>query len=234
MSTYNKTGLKIVLTYLVIWIAVIIMQMIMAAPYVDSSGAIVMTIEEELRLISLSNLSLYLTLFVLFIILLRPYLKEQIINTKNNYHEFIKTTLLGLTFLFIIVFVGSFILNMFGVTGGSENQDVLDSLVTAAAFDKISLVLFTVVFAPFVEEIVFRRAVFGFFEKISVPLAITVSGLLFGFIHVLSGDYAQLVIYGGLGLLLATVYYYSKKNIFTVIAIHTLYNLIVIISMFTI
>lgn len=234
MSVDNKTGLKIVIIYLVVWIAVLAIQMIMAIPYIDSSGALVMTKAEEIRLISITNLSLYLTLFVVFILFLKTYLKKQITISKNNYHEFIKTILLGLVFLFIILFIGSYILNILGITDGSENQEALNELVNAATFDRISLILFTVIFAPFVEEIVFRRAVFGFFEKISVPLAILVSGLLFGFIHVLSGDYVQLVVYGSLGLFLAYVYYYSKKNIITVIAIHTLYNLIVLITMFSI
>jgi len=79
----------------------------------------------------------------------------------------------------------------------------------------------------------FRRAVFGFLEKKSIPLAIAVSGLSFGFIHVLSGDFVQLIVYGSLGLALAYTYYKSNKNIMTVITIHIIYNLLVTIVMFT-
>ena len=100
-------------------------------------------------------------------------------------------------------------------------------------FDKISLIVFTVFFAPFAEEIVFRKAVYGLFERINIPLAIIVSGLSFGLIHVMSGDLIQLIIYGSLGLVLAYVYYYSKKNLLTVITIHMIYNLIITIFMFS-
>ena len=118
------------------------------------------------------------------------------------------------------------------VTENSQNQEVLNNLVTASLFDRVSLVIFTVIFAPFVEELVFRRAIFGFFEKVNIPLAILISGLSFGFIHVLSGDYIQLIIYGSLGVALAYTYYRSNKNIMAVIAIHMVYNLVITIIMF--
>lgn len=233
MSTSNKQGLHLVIFYIVIWIAVIIMQMIMVLPFVNSSGEIIMSDAEELRLISITNLTLYLSLFIIFVYILRSYLKDQLIITKNNFGKFIKLTAIGLILLFIAVSVSALVMEYLGATENSENQEVLNSLVTAANFDKIALVVFSVFLAPFVEEMVFRRAVYGFLEKTNIPLAIIVSGLSFGFIHVLSGDFIQLVIYGSLGLALSYMYYYSKKSIMTVVAIHMIYNLIVTIVMFT-
>ncbi len=233
MTTNTKQGINIVVVYIVVWIAVLILQIVIAAPYIDSEGAIVMTEAQEFRFISITNLALYLTLFLIFIYMLRSYLKEQLTYTKNNLHEFIKITLIGLFGLFMAVYATSMIMDLLGVTENSENQEVLNGLVTAAMFDKITLVIFSIFLAPFVEEIVFRRAIFGFLEKLSIPLAVIVSGLSFGFIHVLSGDYIQLIIYGSLGLALAYTYYRSNKNIMTVIAIHMIYNFIIMVVMFT-
>ena len=140
--------------------------------------------------------------------------------------------MIGILGLFSVVYVSSIVMSLLGVTEGSENQEILNSLVDAALFDKIALIVFSVFLAPFVEEIVFRRAIYGFLENINIPLAIIVSGLSFGFIHVLSGDYIQLIIYGSLGLALAYTYYISNKNIITVITIHMIYNLVIAISMF--
>ena len=233
MSASNKQGLNIVIIYLVVWIAVLIMQIVMVLPYIDSQGIVVMTDAEQIRLVSVTNLALYLTLFLIFIYMLRSYFKDQFKFTKDNLHDFIKISILGVVTLFIAVFGASIIMELLGVTENSENQEVLNNLVTAAAFDKVALILFSVLLAPVVEELVFRRAVFGFLEKINTPLAIIVSGLSFGLIHVLSGDYLQLIVYGSLGLVLAYIYYYSKKNIFTVIVVHMVYNLIITIVMFT-
>jgi len=233
MTSKTKQGINIVVVYIAVWIAVLILQIILAKSYINSEGFIVMTEAEEFRFISVTNLALYLTLFLIFIYMLRTYLKEQLTYTKNNLHEFIKITLLGLFGLFIAVYATSMVMELLGVTENSENQEVLNGLVTAATFDKVALIIFSVFLAPFVEEIVFRRAVFGFLEKVNIPLAIVVSGLSFGFIHVLSGDYVQLIVYGSLGLALAYTYYRSNKNIMTVIAIHMIYNLIITIVMFT-
>lgn len=233
MSPSIKKDLKIVIIYIVMWFAVLVMQVIIAIPYIDSNGDIVMTVAEELRLISISNLVLYLSLFIIFTYILRSYLKEQFIYTKNNLRDYIRLSLLGILGLFIAVFFSAIVMDYLGSTENSENQEILNELSTAAMFDKISLIVFTIFFAPFAEEIVFRKAIYGLFEKINIPLAILVSGLSFGLIHVMSGDLIQLIIYGSLGLVLAYVYYYSKKNLLTVITIHMIYNLIVTIFMFS-
>jgi len=232
MTAKTKQGISIVVAYVAVWIAVLILQIVMSIPYINSEGAIVMTEAQEYRFISITNFALYATLTIIYIIMLRSYLKQQIINSKNNMHEFVKITLLGISGLFLAVFTASSIMGLLGVTENSNNQEVLNGLMNAATFDKISLIVFSILFAPFVEEIVFRRAIFGFFEKKSIPLAILISGLSFGFIHVMSGDYIQLIIYGSLGLVLAYTYYRSNKNIMTVISIHMIYNLVVTIILF--
>ena len=73
---------------------------------------------------------------------------------------------------------------------------ILDYLEFNFKKDKIALIVFSVLLAPVVEELVFRKAIYGLFEKKSIPLAIAISGLTFGYIHVLSGDYIQIIIYG--------------------------------------
>ncbi|KFZ27106.1 MAG: CAAX amino terminal protease self- immunity [Candidatus Izimaplasma bacterium HR2] len=233
MTNTNKEGLNIIIFYIVMWIAVIILQFIMIYMNLEPSGEVVITDAEELRMISVTNLVLYLSLFIIFLYTLRSYLKNQIIETRKNFLAFIRVTTLGLLGLFIAVYASAYVMEYLGITANSENQEVLNRLIDAALFDKIALVLFSVFLAPFVEEIVFRRAVYGFLENVSIPLAIIVSGLSFGFIHVLSGDFIQIIIYGSLGLVLALMYYLSKKNIMTVIAIHMVYNLIITVFMFT-
>ena len=233
MTEKNKQGFKIVISYIVMWIAVIILQVIMVIPYVDSAGNIDIPEATELRMISITNIVLYLSLFILFVYMLRAYLKDQIIQTKNNLRQFLKLTAIGLVALFIAVYASAIVMEILGVVENSENQDTLNSLMNAAVFDQVVLVIFSVFLAPFVEEIVFRKAIYGFLEKVNVPLAIIVSGLSFGFIHVLSGDYVQLIIYGSLGLVLAFFYYFSKKSILTVVAIHMIYNLLITIILFT-
>ena len=232
MTSNTKKGLNIIIVYIVVWLAVLILQLIISLDYTNSSGEIIMTDAELFRFISITNLALYLTLFIVYSYMLRSYLKKQIQFVRDYPKDYLKITMIGILGLFSVVYVSSIVMSLLGVTEGSENQEILNSLVDAALFDKIALIVFSVFLAPFVEEIVFRRAIYGFLENINIPLAIIVSGLSFGFIHVLSGDYIQLIIYGSLGLALAYTYYISNKNIITVITIHMIYNLIIAISMF--
>jgi len=231
MTAKTKQGISIIVVYIAVWIAVLILQIVMSIPYINTEGVIVMTEAQEYRFISITNIILYSTISLIFVIMLRSYLKEQYIYTKNNFHDFMKITILGLSGLFLSLLFASSIMELLGVTENSNNQEVLNNLLNSELFDKVSLIVFSVFFAPFVEEIVFRRAVFGFFEKTSIPLAIIASGISFGFVHVLTGDYVQLIIYGSLGLVLAYTYYRSNKNIITVITIHMIYNLIITIIM---
>lgn len=232
MTSTNKQGLKIVIAYLAVWFAALILQVVLALQYADSSGEIIMTSAQEVRLVSITNLALYLTLTIIFIFTLRSFLKKELNLVKENIHEYIKITILGVSGLFAVVYASALVMSLLDVSSVSDNQEALNRLLDSGWFDKTSLVLFSVFLAPFVEEIVFRKAVFGFFEKISVPLAILASGLLFGFIHVLSGDYVQLIAYGSLGLVLAYTYYKSNKNIIAVITIHMIYNLIITLVLF--
>lgn len=232
MTLNNRQGINIVVSYIVMWIVTLVAQAVMVIVTLNESGALNLTDSEEIRILSISNIVLYLSLTTLLTYMLHKYLKQQLIFTKNNFLQFIKIVIFGLLGLFAAVMLATILMDILGVTEGSENQETLNRLIDAALFDRVALIIFSVLFAPFVEEIVFRGAIYGFVEKKSAPLAVIVSGLSFGLIHVLSGDFVQIIIYGGLGLVLAYIYYLSKKNIITVITIHMLYNLVVTILLF--
>jgi membrane protease YdiL (CAAX protease family) len=106
------------------------------------------------------------------------------------------------------------------------------------------MIIFITVLAPIVEEIVFRKGVYGIVGKISQNflnnrdmdpkkshlianiIAIAISSLIFGAIHAVD---VYILIYAGLGVALGTVYYMSNKNVFAAICVHILYNSISII-----
>ena len=55
MTNTNKEGLNIIIFYIVMWIAVIILQFIMIYMNLEPSGEVVITDAEELRMISVTN-----------------------------------------------------------------------------------------------------------------------------------------------------------------------------------
>ncbi len=64
-------------------------------------------------------------------------------------------------------------------------------------------------------------------KVILAAFAIIISSLAFGFVHVASGDFIQIIYYAFLGIVLGIIYLVSKKNIYVPIFVHFLINLMV-------
>lgn len=111
----------------------------------------------------------------------------------------------------------------------SQNQIMVDQMLTSffwyTAFSSI-------IFAPIVEETIFRLAIFRTFIKNHFWLPALVSSIAFGGIHVFSslilGNYRDLVniiTYSLMGLVICR-YYYRKDNFASAILLHMMNNLI--------
>ncbi|MDR2828381.1 MAG: CPBP family intramembrane metalloprotease [Acholeplasmatales bacterium] len=119
----------------------------------------------------------------------------------------------------------------------SVNQSTIDSL-SSTTLGFIMMLVLSVVLAPIVEELVFRKSIFGLFKNKKynwIPLII--SSILFGLIHVttelFSGDYKSLLFNGvsyiGTGLIFGYIYIRNDKNIWVNILAHAGYNFIAMI-----
>ncbi len=238
----NSINFKIIGIYIAAMIGISVFQIIFIIIFPDILDIDALFIFFS----SLSNLILYLSLFVLFVYFFRNYLKIQFLNFMANKKRYF--TIIGAGFLIMLLAsVGSsLILEWLGITETSANQESLDMLMQGTLFDQISLVIFTVFLVPLVEELVFRKAVLDLVhikvketnnpkidnikKVISGIIALTVSSLIFGFIHIMSFDPEQLlqiIYYAGLGAVLGTAYLVSNKNIFVSITMHFLLNLFV-------
>lgn len=138
-------------------------------------------------------------------------------------------------FLLVNVILGSLI----GlVTGGeSANQEALAEMMVIAPF---TLVFAAVIFAPIVEEIVFRGAIFNLVKsKTTNPVfPILISGAIFGIVHVLAGliggdllELLHFITYFAMGCGFGFIYH-KTKNIYICIGVHMINNLIAVIMLF--
>lgn len=198
---------------------------------------------------SISNLVWYSVLFVTFLIIYRTYFRNQAKELIKDRKRLLSVIIIGIISLYAMSIIGSFILELIGASDTSENQEQLIQLLDGKLFDKISLFLFTVMFAPLVEEFIFRKAILNMFhfevkfddgskdirikKFLYAALAVFVSGFVFGLVHVAYGDFEQIILYGALGCVLGVVYLVAKKNIFAPIVVHLLLNLISMIFLFT-
>jgi len=103
-----------------------------------------------------------------------------------------------------VMYIGSLIGNLISALFGAGNA--LQSLVTNSNI--WATLLFAVVLAPVVEELIFRKAIVSRLRKYGDRTAILVSSLLFALLH---GNLSQLFYAFGLGCLLGYVYARTGK-----------------------
>ncbi|WP_252504507.1 CPBP family intramembrane glutamic endopeptidase [Sporosarcina sp. Marseille-Q4943] len=104
-----------------------------------------------------------------------------------------------------------------GIKPGSENTALLSDIAKATPIIIFSIVIF----APLLEEIVFRRVLFGgIYTKTNFWIAAIVSGIVFAAVH---GELEHLLIYTAPGMVFAFIYHHTKR-IWTPMIAHFLMN----------
>lgn len=170
----------------------------------------------------------YLSLTIVFIL----YYKKDMINNlkdfKKNYKEILKVTFnYWLKGVFIMI-TSSIIISYLSIPSNTTNQE---SNITMLKTIPIAEVLMAVVFAPIIEELVFRRSLKDFTKN--KHLYAFTSGLIFASIHLISSINSinelvmlvHLIPYSAVGI--AFGYAYKKTdNIYGTIILHSIHNAI--------
>ena len=176
---------------------------------------------------------IYLILYELFITILILYIyKKDIIpnfkNFKSNIKEYINKYIKYWFIMLGLMILSNFIITLFTTTKVSNNQsDIIKLLGEYPIYTFFA----TVLFAPILEELIFRLSIKKIFNYDT--LFIIISGLLFGSLHVIGNfnsliDLLFIIPYSIPGFIFA--YLYSKsKNICVPIGLHFLHNSVMIL-----
>lgn len=178
-----------------------------------------------------ANLITYLLATLAACFYLRNYLIEDILKIKENKKKYI---------ILFPVLVISFAAIAYGVdrlfslfSKSSANQTTIEAVLMTSG--KIPMIIATVLFAPVVEELIYRKSIFEALRKLSLVSAYITSIVCFSLPHMLSGAesvgawFIQLLPYMILGGLLCFVYHISNHNVYVSIAAHMLNNLVAVI-----
>lgn len=130
--------------------------------------------------------------------------------------------------MFLLTIPVSVIIYFISGLSTSSNQSMVDTLKQE---NMLYLIFASVIFAPIVEEMVFRGSIYNLCKKhVGKLWAMIIASFLFGFLHVydslLSGNYADLIyifLYGGLGFII-NMAYENSDSIICAILIHMLNN----------
>lgn len=201
--------------------------------------------------VAIINLVTYLLLFAtVFVVKFRD-LKQDFIDLKYNKKKLFSNYALTIAFMFAANMIANFIISVLSLLilpsdypiGDSGNQEMINLMLTSNPVSLVITVLMTVIGAPIIEELVFRKSFFGLSSKKKISI-VFISALAFGAIHVVesilnialsTGDtYAiiqellYLISYFMSGLALGFGYYQSK-SIVPVILAHATWNLLSVI-----
>lgn len=172
--------------------------------------------------------------FVCISIIIAPNI--YILDYKKTKSDFLKFIILVVVFS-IVMYVTNLITNiiyiLLGNTSTSANQLAIYGMLNSSA--SAVTVLLVVVLAPIVEELIFRKFLFGFFNEtlhLNDWLAMICSAIVFALIHV-SSSVSELVyfpMYFVMALALVGAYVVSKKNIYVTICVHIINNLVSVLA----
>jgi membrane protease YdiL (CAAX protease family) len=218
-----------------VYIGMLILLIAAQAIYIQLSDIQSLADPELIRINTISNLFYYGGMLLIFVVWFKKYWTLQVQAVKDNLSSSISLIIGGFGAMIGVMIIAGLIMQALGITDTSQNQEQLNMILEGSLFDKVSLVVFAVILAPIVEELVFRKAVFGVLgngKKVHPVLVIILSSLIFGLIHVLGDDLLQITTYAMLGAVLGSLFYISKGKIIIPIAVHMAFNLFVTITMF--
>ena len=156
----------------------------------------------------LTNTLVYSIIFIIIWIFLR----KTLINEVSTFFKKFKKNML-LSVLFLVILSASFVAltyltSYFVDTNSSINQQSLMRLYNQ---QPVLCIITTVLIVSFIEDVVFRGVLLSIIsERIGLISGVVLSSVLFGLLHVASGDLIYLPIYTILGLIIALSYVKSK------------------------
>lgn len=175
---------------------------------------------------------IYGVTFAFIVLASWDFLKIEIQLFLSQIEKVLKEVITHQALMYILNFICNLIILLVSGLEESNNQQQVIELLHAQLF---STVFITIVFAPLVEELVFRASIFSIVGKKRRSLAIVLASCAFGLLHVLgsvfSGDWLDclyLISYASMGFCLCRCYL-KTETIVGPILLHCLNNTISVI-----
>jgi hypothetical protein len=163
---------------------------------------------------------------VIVLLLMRPDMKMGSARDASGAGQIILWSFLGLFMAYFGQGLAALIeMEIFGIDPGSENtQQIMDIARLTPLF-----MIVPAIFAPILEEIIFRKIIFGEFHKrMNFFFAALLSAFVFGIIH---GEPEHLLIYTTMGFVFAFLYVKTKRIIVPII-VHAAMNSLVVFAQY--
>lgn len=157
---------------------------------------------------------------------------------KWNWSKRIQETLRNLVLIFFALLISNGVITLVTELNTSENQNIIIEVFRQSPF---YIMFLAVVFAPIVEEIVFRGIIYRTLRYLKFKwFAVFVSTFLFGMIHIMNalfmGNFEDtwfILVYMAIGFFMIRIYEHSG-DIISPILLHMGYNAIAVLTLYLI
>lgn len=216
----------VTMRYALVVLAYIVMQTGLAL-VASTLLASIFNVTNQALLIGLSSiLSFTVGLVVILLILRRDeQLDGGLRGPKMKTGETVAWSIIGIFLVFGTQIVAGLLQSLlFGIDQGSENTADL----VAIAQEFLPFIIVIAVIGPIIEELVFRKAIFGWlYRRTNFFVAGLISSLIFAVIHF---DFEHILIYGAMGFAFAFLYVKTKRIIVPIIAHIALNSFVVVVQ----
>ncbi|TVP85200.1 MAG: CPBP family intramembrane metalloprotease [Acholeplasmataceae bacterium] len=192
---------------------------------------------------SLSRLGLSVLNFLVYVILLPiliRFLKRDLVEDWSGFklqkNQWFSIIIVGYLYLLAGNLIANLLSSMLGTLLQVESSVSVNQMTiirTLHSNGAVFMIVSAVILGPIVEEMIFRKAIFGLITN--ERIALTVSTLSFGFIHLIAeASFMQALVNGisyfVMGLVFGFIYIRNGKNIWPVIIIHIITNLVAVLG----
>ncbi|MBO8178765.1 MAG: CPBP family intramembrane metalloprotease [Bacillus sp. (in: Bacteria)] len=134
--------------------------------------------------------------------------------------------IIGVFMAFIAQLIAITIESFLGIEQGSENTEMIIQLIETFPL----VVLVSSIFGPVLEEIVFRKIIFGtLYNRYSFFISALISSFIFAIAHM---ELEHLLLYAAMGFTFAFLYVQTKRIIVPIFAHVTMNTLVVLAQLF--
>ncbi len=170
----------------------------------------------------------YLIAFIGVTFFMRDELKSDLSKMKANKFKYPIYAIL----FFVLTFLVDFLFQL--IVESSVNQSTIELILNYSG--KYVMIIAVVVFAPIVEELIYRKAIFSLTKGNRIYVSYLISIVLFTLPHMLSSDMSNIFVwilqsipYMFSAFLFCLIYHKSNFDIYSTIFAHILNNLIAVV-----
>lgn len=216
----QKTAFYVLITYIICQLSVLLLIFIPGLK--DSLLQLFSGISEQDKLIKLSawwsTISFAVAFILSFILISRnKQFWEVFKGEKASIGASVGWGVIGFFLVFLGQTIGAYIELALGIDMGSENTEAIMDVTKVAPI----MIIATVFLGPILEELVFRRVIFGsIIQNYNFWIASIISAIVFAAIHM---DFTHILLYTICGMIFAFLYHKTKRLLTPIIA-HILLN----------